>query len=128
MSAIPSIDCPVELSSDHSIAPTQPSVANDLVRHVYHQYTIAVEGRDLVVSKLTASKIGCAIYYPVPLHLQKVNEDLSYARGDFPSAERVSSRCLSLPMYPELSAEQQQHVIDGLQRTIGACVALAAAA
>ncbi len=78
--------------------------------HVYHQYTIRVPRRDHVRKFLAAQKIGSAVYYPVPLHLQPRYSSLGYERGDFPVAERAAEEVLSLPMYPELRAEQIERV------------------
>ncbi|MEX0611992.1 MAG: DegT/DnrJ/EryC1/StrS family aminotransferase [Pirellulales bacterium] len=106
-----SIDVPVEFAPDGVNVPTDAGAAlQSPIRHVYHQYTIAVADRDRLARRLTESGIGCGIYYPVPLHLQKVNADLQYAAGSFPNAERVANRCLSLPMFPELRAAQQEQV------------------
>ena len=81
---------------------------------VYHQFTVLVENRDHVQKELSAAGISTAVYYPVPLHLQEVHQDLGYTTGDFPRAEIVSNRCLSLPMFPELTDEQQDIVIRAL--------------
>lgn len=77
---------------------------------VYNQYTIQVPHRDSVLGHLSQSGIGHAIYYPVPLHLQKVHAQLGYRVGSMPIAESCSSRCLSLPMFPELADHQQREV------------------
>jgi len=74
---------------------------------VYNQYTIQVNGRDELQTYLKEQGIGSAIYYPVPLHLQKVFKG---KEGDFPEAERVCQRVLSLPIYPELTDKEVSHV------------------
>jgi dTDP-4-amino-4,6-dideoxygalactose transaminase len=71
-----------------------------------------VENREAVMRRLQAEQIGHAVYYPVPLHLQKVHADLG--QGPFPNAERAARRCLSLPMFPELTEEQQRTTTDVL--------------
>jgi len=71
--------------------------------HVYHQYTIATEKRDQLQDYLANCGIGTSIYYPVPLHLQKVYGHLGYTQGDFPVAESACHQALSLPMFPELT-------------------------
>ena len=80
--------------------------------HVYHQYTIRVEDRDALQQVLTERKIGSAVYYPVPLHLQPLYASLGHKRGDFPHAERAAQEVLSLPMYPELRPEQIARVTE----------------
>jgi dTDP-4-amino-4,6-dideoxygalactose transaminase len=74
--------------------------------HVFHQYTIRVERRDSLVQILNERKIGSAIYYPVPLHLQPLYASLGHQAGDFPHAEHAAQEVLSLPMFPELRSEQ----------------------
>ena len=70
--------------------------------HVYHQYTIMSSRREAIQQKLREKNISSVIYYPVPLHLQNALKFLGYHKGDFPVAEKVAKRVLSLPMYPEL--------------------------
>lgn len=82
--------------------------------HVYHQYTVRVPRRDAVHKFLAERRIGCAVYYPVPLHLQPLYASLGHKPGDFPHAERAAQEVLSLPMYPELRAEQIQRVAAAL--------------
>lgn len=93
-----------------------PQVRTPLVpaecEHVFHQYTIRADRRDQLQQFLSERRIGSAIYYPVPLHLQPLYASLGYKEGDFPNAERAASEVLSLPMYPELKAEQIQRVAD----------------
>jgi dTDP-4-amino-4,6-dideoxygalactose transaminase len=82
-------------------------------RHVFNQYVVRVAGgqRDGLVSHLRAAHIGCEIYYPVPLHRQECLAPLGYREGDFPATEEACRGVLALPMYPELTPEQQQRVI-----------------
>ena len=70
--------------------------------HVYHQYTLLTDRREAIQQALNAQQIASAIYYPVPLHQQKVFASIS-AGQRFPVTESVAARCLSLPIYPELS-------------------------
>ena len=79
---------------------------------VYHQFTILVDERDALQEKLKEMGVQTMVYYPVPLHLQTVHADLGYKAGDFPVAEDAAARCLSLPMYPELTPEDQNRVIE----------------
>jgi dTDP-4-amino-4,6-dideoxygalactose transaminase len=65
-----------------------------------------------MITHLKKAGIGTGIHYPVPLHLQKAYAFLNYQPGDFPVAERVSAEIVSLPMYPQLTAEQQARVVE----------------
>jgi dTDP-4-amino-4,6-dideoxygalactose transaminase len=91
-------------------APGSPSVWN--------QYTVRVSGgqRDALQQALAERKIGSAVYYPIPLHLQKCFADLGYRRGDLPHSERAAGEVLSLPVYPELTSDEQGRVIEAVQR------------
>ena len=79
--------------------------------HVYNQYTVRAEDRDGLRARLEAAQVGSAVYYPVPLHLQECFASLGYGRGDFPEAEAAAGDVLSLPVFPELTEAQQEHVI-----------------
>jgi dTDP-4-amino-4,6-dideoxygalactose transaminase len=83
-----------------------PPVAPEGYEHAFHQYTIRVEKRDALQRALSERNIGSSVYYPVPLHLQALYASLGHKPGDFPHAERAAQEVLSLPMYPELRAEQ----------------------
>jgi dTDP-4-amino-4,6-dideoxygalactose transaminase len=83
-------------------------------RHVYHQYTCRSPRRDELTAALAAQGIQTMVYYPVPLHLQKVHADLGLREGAFPNAEAAAREAFSLPIYPELTEEEQQRVIDAL--------------
>jgi dTDP-4-amino-4,6-dideoxygalactose transaminase len=87
-------------------------MAPDGCEHVYHQYTIRLERRDVVQRQLSERKIGSTVYYPVPLHLQPLYASLGHNRGDFPHAERAAQEVLSLPMYPELRNDQIARVAE----------------
>ena len=78
--------------------------------HVFHQYTIRVPRRDELQKFLTERKIGSAVYYPVPLHLQPIYAGLGHQHGSFPESERAADEAVSLPMFPELRSEQIQQV------------------
>ncbi|MBF0408301.1 MAG: DegT/DnrJ/EryC1/StrS family aminotransferase [Candidatus Riflebacteria bacterium] len=74
-------------------------------KHIYNQYVISVDNRDELKAFLTSNEIGCAVYYPLPLHLQECFSNLGKKAGDFPVSERASKTTLALPVYPELSPE-----------------------
>jgi dTDP-4-amino-4,6-dideoxygalactose transaminase len=95
--------------ADSIIAPT----ATKGCRHVWNQYTVRVKNgrRDALQKHLADQKIGSAIYYPVPLHLQKCFGSLGYEPGSLPTTEQACREVLSLPVYPELTAAEQGAVI-----------------
>ncbi len=82
--------------------------------HVFHQYVIRAERRDELRKFLTDLKIGTEIYYPIPLHLQPVFAYLGYREGDLPESERASRDVLALPMFPELTEEEQRWVVQNI--------------
>ena len=77
---------------------------------VYNQYVVRVPNRDAVKADLGKRNIGTAVYYPIPLHEQECFAKLGYKAGDFPESERACREVLALPVYPELSPEQVEHV------------------
>ena len=96
-SAVPKIVTPVILPENYSI---------------YNQYVIRVPNRNQVIEKLREANIGCEIYYPVPLHLQECFDFLGNKEGDFPESEKAAKETIALPIYPELTDEQKQYVVD----------------
>jgi len=83
--------------------------------HVFNNYVIRTERRDALKQFLTEQRIQSEIYYPVPLHLQKCFADLRYQTGDFPQAELAACEVLALPLYPELTLDQQEFIVEKLQ-------------
>jgi dTDP-4-amino-4,6-dideoxygalactose transaminase len=87
--------------------------------HVFHQYVIRVPRRDALRAFLAERGIGSEIYYPVPLHLQSCLENLGYKEGAFPESERAAKEVLALPMFPELTTEEQERVVTGVAEFLG---------
>ena len=88
--------------------PHQPAFAES----VWHLYVVRHPRRDELKKHLEANAVGCALHYPLPLHLQKCYASLGYHAGDFPNAEKAARECLSLPIFPELTEPQIQRVVE----------------
>ena len=82
---------------------------------IYNQYTLRVQQRDALQAYLSEAGIGSAVYYPLCMHEQKCFQYLGYKAGDFPLAEQAASEVLSIPIYPELSEEQLEHVVETIK-------------
>ncbi len=87
--------------------------------HAWHLYPVRVPHRDAVLTALQAAGIGAAIHYPVPVHQQEALAFLAHQPGDFPVAEAAAASQLSLPLYPGITAEQQEYVVTVLRLALG---------
>jgi dTDP-4-amino-4,6-dideoxygalactose transaminase len=87
--------------------------------HVFHLYVIRVPHRDRVLARLEAAGVGAKVHYPTPLHLVPALRWLGYAMGDFPVSERAAREMVSLPIYPHITPQQQEHVVAVLRRALG---------
>ena len=86
------------------------------VKHVYHQYTIKVPAKRNELKEFLAKKgISSMIYYPVSNHLQEVYKDLGWKKGDLPISEELQEKVLSLPIYPDLSKENVDLIVEALK-------------
>lgn len=83
--------------------------------HIYHQYVVQCEDRESMLNKLKEKGVATGVYYPVPLHLQKVYKDLGYKEGDMPVAEYLSHRTFAIPVYPELTEKQIKYIVDSIK-------------
>jgi dTDP-4-amino-4,6-dideoxygalactose transaminase len=83
--------------------------------HVWHLYVVRVPDRDRALKELQAAGIGAGIHYPTPIHLTGAFADLGYTRGAFPVAERIAGELLSLPIFAEITREQQERVVAALE-------------
>ncbi|HLB54322.1 MAG TPA: DegT/DnrJ/EryC1/StrS family aminotransferase, partial [Gemmatimonadales bacterium] len=96
--------------------PPEVDPANEAI---FHQYTIRVPRRDALREHLLARGIGCAVYYPLALHLQRCFASLGYRPGSLPEAEAATAEVLSLPVYPELTEAQQEVVVEAVLEFYG---------
>lgn len=92
--------------------PVRAPVTRPGYRHVFNQFVIDADRRDALEEHLRLNNVGTAVYYPIPLHLQDCFRQLGYKPGDCPVAERFAGRTLALPIYPEMTIEQQDYVVD----------------
>lgn len=95
-----------------------PSEPNNS-QSAWHLYVVRHPRRDELKKHLEANQIGCALHYPLPLHLQKAYANLGYKEGDFPVAEKAARECLSLPIYPELTDDQIGRVAEVIKGFFG---------
>jgi len=102
------------------VVPFEPETS----KAIYHLYIIRVRDRDALGEHLKKEAIFTGLHYPVPVHLQKCYREWGYATGSFPVTERVAADILSLPMFPGLTAAQQQRVADGIRAFTAAAAAV----
>lgn len=82
---------------------------------VYHMYILQSEDREAILNKLKEKGVATGVYYPVPLHLQKVYKDLGYKEGDMPVAEYLSHRTFAIPAYPELTEQEIDYIVESIK-------------
>jgi len=100
-------------------APFEPSFS----KAVYHLYVVRTEDREGLMEHLKNAGVGTGIHYPIPLHLQKAYAALNYRLGDFPITEKVAEQIVSLPMFPQLNAEQQRRVVEEIKHFMATLLA-----
>lgn len=98
--------------------PLKTPTNDPLATPIYHLYILRIPKRELVMKTLQAVGIANAIYYPVPLHLQRAYLDLGYKPGDFPVAEHACKEALAIPLYPELTRAQQEEVVAAIRQVL----------
>ena len=104
---------------DRVTLPAEPFASSGLRdHHIFHQYVIRVANRDAIMARLTEQKIGCAIYYPVPLHLQECFAYLGHNAGDFPVSEQAAKESLALPIFPGLTQDEIAEVVRGIKEAL----------
>lgn len=82
---------------------------------IFNQFTLKAERRDELLKYLRSKNIGCAVYYPLPLHLQECFSYLDHKKGDFPITEKLTEKVISIPIYSEITAKQQDYVIKNIK-------------
>jgi dTDP-4-amino-4,6-dideoxygalactose transaminase len=98
-------------SNDAVVCPFEPSWS----RAVYHLYVVRIQNRDGLMEHLKHAGIGTGIHYPIPLHMQKAYKWLNYQPSDLPVSRRVASEIVSLPMFPQMTSEQQAYVVEEIR-------------
>jgi dTDP-4-amino-4,6-dideoxygalactose transaminase len=83
--------------------------------HIYHQYTLASPRRAEIIDRLEREKIGYKVYYPIPFHQQECFAELGYSADDLPVAHRLAQEVFSIPIFPELTADEQDEVVAAIR-------------
>jgi dTDP-4-amino-4,6-dideoxygalactose transaminase len=102
------------LASGAASDPVRPLGISPHAHHIYHQYVVRARRRDELRQFLADRNIGSEVYYPIPIHLQPVFAYLGYREGDLPESERAAREVLALPMFPELTNDEQQWVVESI--------------
>lgn len=87
-------------------------------RHVYYMYEIRIQQRDLLMAYLKQQGIECGIHYPLPLHLQPAYASFGFRKGQFPVSEQLAQEIISIPIYPELTSDQRQYIVDHIKKFV----------
>jgi dTDP-4-amino-4,6-dideoxygalactose transaminase len=98
--------------------PIELPVRREDRRHVWHLFVARHPKRDRIREELEKRAIQTGLHYPIPLHLQKAYQHLGYRQGDFPVSERIGRECFTLPLFPEMTAEQQAAVVGALEEVV----------
>ncbi|HES60067.1 MAG TPA: DegT/DnrJ/EryC1/StrS family aminotransferase [Caldithrix sp.] len=85
-------------------------------RHIFNQYILQTKDRDELIKYLQNKNIGCEIYYPVTFNNQECFKYLGYGKGDFPAAEKAADETLAVPIYPELTEDQKNYILDSIKQ------------
>ena len=107
-----------KLAQAEVITPYEPSWS----RAVYHLYVVRTDDRQGLMDHLKNEGIGTGIHYPIPLHLQNAYVSMNYRKGDFPVAEKAAESIVSLPMFPQMTPQQQAHVVEQVLQFTSAAV------
>lgn len=98
----------------------QLPMTNGYAEHVHHLYVIRTPRRDELMQHLQDRGIGCIIHYPIPIHLQKAYASRGWKAGDFPAAEKAANEILSLPLFPTMTDDQVDYVVETIGEWVGA--------
>lgn len=101
---------------DKNLKAFSPPSIDENIKPVYHMYTLKSSKRNIIIKMLEEKGVAAAVYYPIPLHLQKVYAFLGYKLGDLPIVEQVCKEVFSIPIFPELTNEEQQYIIQEIQK------------